>query len=103
MEQQERFGYNVNKEQTTISLAPESGGIDEKALYPLDFSKMTRMEDLIICLAAIGFTFSPLHPYFNQIKSFLALDNPIYPNQPGGAQKHELKLPKLKKVNEDGE
>lgn len=87
-------------EQTTINLAPESGGIDPKAVYALDFSKMEKIEDLIICLAAIGFTFSPLHPYFSTVKNFLALESPIYPNQNG---KQPMNLPKLKLPKKDGE
>jgi hypothetical protein len=90
-------------EQTSINLAPESGGIDPKALYALDFSKMEKIEDLIICLAAIGFTFSPLHPYFNQVRNFLALESPIYPNQSTKQKEQAIKLPKLKLPKKDGE
>lgn len=75
--------------------------IDENALYYIDFSKLQRIEDLILILAAIGFTFSPKHPHFDLLKPFVNLGQPIFPNQ-SVQVKHDIKLPTLKKVNKDG-
>jgi hypothetical protein len=75
--------------------------IDDTALYYIDFSKLQRIEDLILILAAIGFTFSPRHPHFELLKPFVNLGQPIYPNQQ--PVKNDIKLPKLKKVEKDGE
>ena len=75
--------------------------IYENALYYIDFSKLQRIEDLILILAAIGFTFSPKHPHFELLKPFMNLGAPIFPN---GNQpvKHDISLPTLKKVNKNG-
>lgn len=75
--------------------------IDDTALYYIDFSKLQRIEDLILILAAIGFTFSPKHPHFELLKPFVNLGQPIYPNQQ--PVKNDIKLPKLKKVEKNGE
>jgi hypothetical protein len=75
--------------------------IDDTALYYIDFSKLQRIEDLILILAAIGFTFSPRHPHFELLKPFVNLGQPIYPNQQ--PVKNDIKLPKLKKVEKNGE
>jgi hypothetical protein len=53
----------------------------------------------MIILSSIGFTFSPYHPGFENLKPFLNLDNPIPVQQPQPQQKNEeLKLPKLKSL-----
>lgn len=72
--------------------------IDENALYLIDFTKITSVNDLVLILASVGFSFSPHHPHFNNIKPFLALDNPIPSNRPVAPKQEEIKLPKLKKV-----
>jgi hypothetical protein len=73
--------------------------IDMNSLYLIDFSKCNSVNDLMIILSSIGFTFSPYHPGFENLKPFLNLDNPIPVNQPQPEQKNEeLKLPKLKKI-----
>ena len=90
-------------EQTNITLQSTLDGtpqIDENALYYIDFSKLQRIEDLILILAAIGFTFSPKHPHFELLKPFMNLGAPIFPN--GQPTKQDIKLPTLKKVNQNG-
>lgn len=72
--------------------------IDKDSLYMVDFSKCTSVNDLMIILSSIGFTFSPLHPGFETLKPFLALDQPIPTRQPQQAAPVELKMPKLKKI-----
>jgi hypothetical protein len=72
--------------------------LDENAVYLIDFTKITSVNDLVLILASVGFSFSPRHPHFNNIKPFLALDNPIPTNQPILPKKEEMKLPKLKQV-----
>lgn len=74
---------------------------DMNSLYLIDFSKMTSVNDLIVCLSAIGFTFSPYHPAFETLKPFLNLDQPIPAQQlqqPQEPKQEDLKLPKLKQI-----
>jgi hypothetical protein len=73
--------------------------VDENALYLIDFTKITSVNDLVLILASIGFSFSSRHPHFEQIKGFLNLDNPIPSNQPVAPKQEEMKLPKLKKID----
>ena len=78
--------------------------IDDTALYYIDFSKLQRIEDLILILAAIGFTFSPRHPHFELLKPFMNLGQPIMPNDRGAGNTPEIKLPTLKPLGKkDGE
>jgi hypothetical protein len=72
--------------------------LDENALYLIDFTKITSVNDLVLILASIGFSFSKHHPNFEQIKGFLNLDNPIPMNQPVAPKAEEIKLPKLKQI-----
>jgi hypothetical protein len=74
--------------------------INKDALYFIDFSKLNRMEDLILILASIGFSFSPSHPHWNILEQFVNLESPILPGQQGVV--NEIKLPKLNKVNGAG-
>jgi hypothetical protein len=69
--------------------------LDKDSLYMVDFSKCTSVNDLMIILSSIGFTFSPYHPGFETLKPFLALDQPIPARQPQ-PEKIDLTLPKLK-------
>ena len=73
---------------------------DMNSLYLIDFSKCTSVNDLMIILSSIGFTFSPHHPGFETLKPFLNLENPIPMQQPQQAApvKTEIKLPKLKQI-----
>lgn len=111
--EEEYFPYTNNyktkikqmEQQTNTTIKATLDGnlqIDENALYFIDFSKMTRIEDLILILASIGFTFSPKHPHFELLKQFMDINNPIYPNKPE-PQQHEIKLPKLTPIKKDGE
>lgn len=75
--------------------------LDENALYFVDWSKLQKVEDLIMILASIGFTFSPKHPHIELIKPFLNTEQPVYPgNQP---QPKEIKLPNLKRRDDGGQ
>lgn len=76
---------------------PVQPKLDMDSLYLIDFSKCTSVNDLMIILSSIGFTFSPYHPGFEELKPFLNLDSPIPARQPQPEEK-ELKLPKLKSL-----
>ena len=92
----------MQEEKTVISLEGTQKQVDPNAAYLIDFSKLTSVNDLVLILSAMGFTFVGSHPYIDQIKPFLNLDNPIYPGGQRPIEK-ELKLPKLKTLNKDGE
>jgi len=62
-------------------------------LYPIDFSKLNSVNDLILILASMGIGFPSDHPHIDKLKPFLNLDNAI-PLQPNG---EGIKLPELKK------
>jgi hypothetical protein len=94
----------MEQETTTISLAGTEKQLDVNAAYLIDFSKLTSVNDLVLILSCMGFTFAGSHPYIDQIKPFLNLDHPIYPGERMPAPKNsELNLPKLKTLNKDGE
>jgi len=64
---------------------------ETEKLYLIDFSKITNVNELVMCLASIGFTISNKNPMFEQIKQFLVLDQPFeIPNQ-----KEFIKLEKI--------
>jgi hypothetical protein len=88
----------VEKATLDFGVSPEQK-LDENAVYLIDFTKIDSVESLILILASVGFSFSPRHPHFEQIKRFLALDNPIQMNQPIVPKQEEVKLPKLKKLD----
>lgn len=92
-------------EKTTITLA-NTPQIDKDSVYLVDWSKLKSIDELIILLASIGFSFSPMHPQFENIKHLLALDNPIKIGNPTAvreAQEKKINLPTLKMVKKDGE
>lgn len=109
--EQEYFTYTNNQKQKTKQMDTKRNFYTEEAIktnldgtprinqdaqYFIDFSKLNRMEDLIMILACVGFVFSPQHPHFEFLQQFLALDKPVLPgNKP---QPQELKLPKLTPV-----
>jgi hypothetical protein len=85
--------------------------IDETAVYMVDWSKMTSVNDMILILASMAIGFPGNHPNIQQLKPFLNLDNPIKREQPthpqisdGGIGKiikkvqTEVALPKLKTI-----
>jgi hypothetical protein len=45
--------------------------------YLVDFSKLTSVNDLILVLSAMGISFPGNHPFIEQIKPFLNLENPF--------------------------
>lgn len=72
--------------------------VDENAVYLIDFTKITSVNDLVLILASIGFSFAPQHPAFQNLLPFLNLDNPIPVNRPAQPEAKSVQLPKLKKV-----
>ncbi len=51
----------------------------KEALYLIDFSKLKDVNDLILILSSLGLTMSSKHPFFENVKQFLVLDQPIDP------------------------
>lgn len=91
-------------EETKFTLAGTEKQFDANAAYLIDFSKLTSVNDLVLILSCMGFTFAGTHPYIDQIKPFLNLDNPIYPGDKMPAPKNDsIQLPKLKSLKKDGE
>lgn len=92
---------------TKINLAQTAEGevkpIDPNALYLIDWNKLESVNDLVLILASMGFSFAGTHPYINDVKKFLNLDNPIYPNGNGTPVKADLNLPKLKTIKPNGQ
>ena len=73
--------------------------INPNALYLVDFSKIESVNDLVLILAIMQISFSPLHPHFDQVQRFLAIENPIIPGgQNVQPEAKEMVLPKLKIV-----
>lgn len=86
------------EQNTTFSFAGEKP-FDANAAYLVDFSKLTSVNDLVVILSCMGFTFHGSHPYIENVKPFLNLDNPIYPGDTKPAPKSSgVKLPKLKPI-----
>jgi hypothetical protein len=50
--------------------------------YMVDFTKLTNVNDLVVILSAMGISFPGNHPFIQQIKPFLNLDNPFPLQQP---------------------
>jgi hypothetical protein len=89
----------MEKGNTTFSLAGTENQIDPNAAYLIDFSKLTSVNDLVLILSCMGFTFSGTHPYIDQLKPFLNLEQPVYPGgQMPAPTQSKIKLPKLKTV-----
>jgi hypothetical protein len=70
--------------------------IDKNAVYLVDFTKCQSVNDMVVILQSVGFSFSPHHPMWEVVKPFVDLDKPIQINQPMHPPAKELKLPKLK-------
>jgi hypothetical protein len=79
------FGYKV-----------ETLEIDENAVYMVDWSKMTSVNDMILILASMAIGFPGNHPNIQQLKPFLNLQSPIKREQQ--PQQKEVALPKLKGI-----
>jgi len=92
-------------EQTTFQLQTEEPQLQPGSLYLVDFSKCGSVEDLVLVFACMGLSFSGSHPYAERIKHLLDLDNPINPDGTAQAQPkpENIKLPKLKSLNQDAE
>jgi hypothetical protein len=83
-------------EETTFSLEGTQTEVDAIAIYMVDWSKMTSVNDMILILASMAIGFPGNHPNIEQLKPFLNLQNPI--KQQGQPEKKSLDLPQLKKV-----
>lgn len=56
--------------------------INPAGYYFIDWRKLTKIEDLIIILDAVGFNFSPSHPRFENVKPFLDYNSVQIPTPP---------------------
>ena len=85
-------------EETTITLQQPTPEVDKNALYLIDWNKVTTPNDLMLIVASLGISFSPLHPAWDMIKGLIDYANPVYPNQQQAPmpEKKEIKLPKIK-------
>ena len=83
-------------EETTFSLEGTQTEVDVNAIYMVDWSKMTSVNDMVLILASMAIGFPGNHPNIEQLKPFLNLQNPI--KQQGQPEKKSLDLPQLKKV-----
>ena len=83
-------------EETTFSLEGTQTEVDVNAIYMVDWSKMTSVNDMILILASMAIGFPGSHPNIEALKPFLNLQNPI--KQQGQPEKKSLDLPQLKKV-----
>jgi hypothetical protein len=65
------------------TLNGEQQSVDPTKAYLIDFSKMNSVNDLVMVLSSFGFTIGGDHPFIEQLKPFLNLQNPIdLPKQP---------------------
>jgi hypothetical protein len=67
--------------------------------YNVDWNKIERAEDIVAILAAINFNFNESHPRLHLIDHLLDKENPLVTEQ--SKPTPELKLPKLKKLDEN--
>jgi hypothetical protein len=67
--------------------------IKQDHAYLVDFSLLNSVNDLILVLSAMGISFPGNHPFIEQIKPFLNLDNPFPMEQP--KQKEFIPLKKI--------
>jgi hypothetical protein len=81
-------------EETTFTLEGVQTQIDSNAVYMVDWSKMTSVNDMILILASMAIGFPGNHPNIEQLKPFLNLESPIKPQ--GQPENKSLDLPKLK-------
>ena len=70
--------------------------IDETAVYMVDWSKMTSVNDMVLILASMAIGFPGNHPNIQSLKPFLNLQNPIKPQ--GQPENKSVELPKLKQI-----
>lgn len=82
-------------EQTIFNLQTEQPSIDPNAVYMVDWSRMTSVNDMVLVLASMAIGFPGNHPNIEALKPFLNLDNPIQKEMP---VKKDISLPKLKSI-----
>ena len=82
--------------ETTTTLAGTELLIDETAVYMVDWSKMTSVNDMVLILASMAIGFPGNHPNIEALKPFLNLQSPIK-REPQPEVK-SVELPKLKKI-----
>jgi hypothetical protein len=70
--------------------------VDENAVYMVDWSKMTSVNDMILILASMAIGFPGNHPNIEQLKPFLNLQSPI--KREGQPEAKSIALPKLKSL-----
>jgi hypothetical protein len=70
--------------------------VDENAVYMVDWSKMTSVNDMILILASMAIGFPGNHPNIQALKPFLNLETPIK-REPQPEVK-SVALPKLKSL-----
>ena len=70
--------------------------VDENAVYMVDWSKMTSVNDMVLILASMAIGFPGNHPNIQALKPFLNLQNPI--KQQSQLDAKSVALPKLKKI-----
>ncbi len=70
--------------------------VDENAVYMVDWSKMTSVNDMILILASMAIGFPGNHPNIQSLKPFLNLETPI--KREGQPENKSLDLPKLKNL-----
>ena len=83
-------------EETTFTLEGAQPQIDENAVYMVDWSKMTSVNDMILILASMAIGFPGNHPNIEQLKPFLNLQSPI--KREPQPEVSSVELPKLKKI-----
>jgi hypothetical protein len=83
------------EQKTTIKL---DRNIDKDALYFIDWSKLSDINDLILIIASLGISMSPLHPAWSDIEHLMDLDRPVKPGQPNQPEMKKVELPKLKRI-----
>jgi hypothetical protein len=70
--------------------------VDENAVYMVDWSKMTSVNDMILILASMAIGFPGSHPNIEALKPFLNLQSPI--RREAQPEAKSVELPKLKRV-----
>ena len=80
--------------ETTTTLQKTELLVDDNAVYMVDWSKMTSVNDMILILASMAIGFPGNHPNIQQLKPFLNLQSPIK-REPQPETK-SVALPKLK-------
>lgn len=83
-------------EETTFTLEGTQPQIDANAVYMVDWSKMTSVNDMILILASMAIGFPGNHPNIEALKPFLNLETPIK-REPQPEVK-SVELPKLKSL-----